>query len=505
MPLYTVGSQSDLPQSVMDYLANGATQGERNQRLFAAACQCRDCGLRQDVTETTLLDRAKADGLSQTEAHKTIGSAYARSARKPAHGSNSSNNAAPPPPSSSSSSSSSNGQSPPPVPLPTPAPGLDLTALMTTLFRPDEGIAIGVGSRKPDGQLDIDGGIVRTWEKWHKCKRPLSDWNNGHGLFYRVNPMKHGGKSDKDVTDFRYGLLECDLDANGQPIPKEVQFAFYRKFNLPIIALIDSGDKSLHAIVHVDAADRAQFDERLNVILSLFPVNSVDPSNKNPSRYTRLPGFARENGKEPRVLAVNLGPSDYPTWEKQRPIQSRLAAGCVSGIAFLSLVVPPKTTIVDDWLKEGEVGYLYAFRGVGKTWIVLHFCTSIALGQNFGPWKVSSPCPVLYVDGEMSYHDNRERILGLVGHIPENLSIINHEVLFQATGETMNFADPVQQRDLLRLALDQGRKVIVLDNISCLMSGTRRGQVAGMGEGQTVAPGHAPASHFARSGSSHRL
>ena len=122
MPLYTVGSQSDLPQSVMDYLANGATQGERNQRLFAAACQCRDCGLRQDVTETTLLDRAKADGLSQTEAHKTIGSVYARSARKPAHGSNSSNNAAPPPPSSSSSSSSSNGQSPPPVPLPTPAP-----------------------------------------------------------------------------------------------------------------------------------------------------------------------------------------------------------------------------------------------------------------------------------------------------------------------------------------------------------------------------------------------
>ena len=278
-----------------------------------------------------------------------------------------------------------------------------------------------------------------------------------------------------------------------------------RKFNLPIIALIDSGDKSLHAIIHVDAADRAQFDERLNVILSLFPVNSVDPSNKNPSRYTRLPGFAAGERQGTAVLASILVRLITPPGKSSGRIQSRLAAGCVSGIAFLGLVVPPKTTIVDDWLKEGEVGYLYAFRGVGKTWIVLHFCTSIALGQNFGPWKVSSPCPVLYVDGEMSYHDNRERILGLVGHIPENLSIINHEVLFQATGETMNFADPVQQRDLLRLALDQGSKVIVLDNISCLMSGSRRGQVAGMGEGQTVAPGHAPASHFARSGSSHRL
>ena len=55
MPLYTVGSQSNLPQSVMDYLANGASEGERNGKLFAAACQCRDCGLSQSVTETCLL------------------------------------------------------------------------------------------------------------------------------------------------------------------------------------------------------------------------------------------------------------------------------------------------------------------------------------------------------------------------------------------------------------------------------------------------------------------
>jgi hypothetical protein len=66
---------------------------------------------------------------------------------------------------------------------------------------------------------------------------------------------------------------------------------------------------------------------------------------------------------------------------------------------------------------------------------------------------------------------NRERILGLVGQIPENLSIINHQVLFQANTETMNFAVSGQQQDLLRLALDLGKKVIVLDNISCLFSG----------------------------------
>jgi hypothetical protein len=77
----------------------------------------------------------------------------------------------------------------------------------------------------------------------------------------------------------------------------------------------------------------------------------------------------------------------------------------------------------------------------------------------------------MYVDGEMSYHDIRERTLSLVGEIPENLSIINHEVLFHATGKTMNFAEPAQQQELLRLALARGIKVPLMDNISCLFTG----------------------------------
>ena len=228
----------------------------------------------------------------------------------------------------------------------------------------------------------------------------------------------------------------------------------------------------MHAIVRIDADDRTQFDERLSAILALFPEHSVDASNKNPSRYSRLPGFPRENGKEPKLLAINLGPADYAAWEKQRR-QPRLAPGCVSGAAFLGLVIPPKGIIIADWFRQGEVGYIYAFRGTGKTWMVLYFCTSLALGQNFGPWKTIAPCPVLYVDGEMSYHDNVERILGLVGHIPGNLSVLNHEVLFQANGEIMNFADRAQQKELLQMALDLGKKVIVLDNISCLFSGIK--------------------------------
>ena len=64
------------------------------------------------------------------------------------------------------------------------------------------------------------------------------------------------------------------------------------------------------------------FDERVRTIISLFPDHCVDLSNRNPSRYTRLPGFPRENGREPRLLAINLGPPDYATWKKQRRLTS---------------------------------------------------------------------------------------------------------------------------------------------------------------------------------------
>jgi AAA domain len=127
--------------------------------------------------------------------------------------------------------------------------------------------------------------------------------------------------------------------------------------------------------------------------------------------------------------------------------------------------------VIDDWLKLGEVGYIYAPRGAGKTWLTLLFCTSIAMGGMFGPWHITGPFPIAYVDGEMSYCDDRDRVLGMLGYIPDNLSILNHEVLFYANGETMNFADRAQQRDLLQLLLKRGSRMVVLDNISCLFIG----------------------------------
>jgi Protein of unknown function (DUF3987) len=136
----------------------------------------------------------------------------------------------------------------------------------------------------------------------------------GNGLFFRINPMSRGGASDAEVTSLRHALAEFDADENGHVIPKEIQYTLLLRSYLPIAALIDSGGKSLHAIIKVDAPDRAEYDRRVAQVLSRVPC--LDTQNKNPSRYSRLPGVAREEGLQ-QLLAVNLGALDWTTFEEE--------------------------------------------------------------------------------------------------------------------------------------------------------------------------------------------
>ena len=119
----------------------------------------------------------------------------------------------------------------------------------------------------------------------------------------------------------------------------------------------------------------------------------------------------------------------------------------ISGTKFLDVQIPAKEIIIEDWLKEGEVGFVYAYRGTGKSWLILSLCIAIAEGTALGPWNVPVSYPVLYLDGEMAHDDNSKRIIGLCGKIPGKLHILNHEVLFCQGALVMNLANQPGQPD----------------------------------------------------------
>jgi AAA domain-containing protein len=136
-----------------------------------------------------------------------------------------------------------------------------------------------------------------------------------------------------------------------------------------------------------------------------------------------------------------------------------------------ALGIPLREPLLGDWFLEGDLGFIFAPRGLGKTWLALAMATAIATGGKCGPWTASKACRVLYIDGEMPCGSLCERIDGLDGN--DNLSVLNHEVLFHLSGKVLNMADPVTQEELTGYMLDHDVKVLFLDNLSCLFSGVK--------------------------------
>lgn len=155
------------------------------------------------------------------------------------------------------------------------------------------------------------------------------------GAFIRFNPMDGKGDGDANVTDFRFCLIESDTDT------LEKQYGLYKALNLPIAALIHSGNKSLHAITHVDAQNIDEYRERVRFIYDYCKKHGlhVDEQDKNASRYSRLPGIKRGDNWQ-YIVAAHMGAKDFSEWKASLTAQEAQheTAGEIDAEALDSLV-----------------------------------------------------------------------------------------------------------------------------------------------------------------------
>ena len=133
--------------------------------------------------------------------------------------------------------------------------------------------------------------------------------------------------------------------------------------------------------------------------------------------------------------------------------------------------IPARRKIIGEWFCESDLCFIYAPRGLGKTWFSLGMATAITGKETFGPWKVHDHAPVLYIDGEMSCESLQERMEGMGAD--DDLLVLNHESLFHSSSEVLNLTDPEAQDSITRLCLQRGIKVLILDNLSCLFTGIK--------------------------------
>jgi RecA-family ATPase len=435
MPRYK-SSGLTLPRRTLDYLQRGAAEGNRNAELFDATCQFRDAGFPLEDTECQLLARALADGLTEAEARHAIRSAYARTSREPL-GAGGPLPAAPPP-------VSRHKQAPAPVrrdhaTMALPPPGDDgFSRLIDACFRPDELVAIAPAAESDEGEIVPRRGVTLTAAEW-KARAAAKGgidrvFGTKLGLFIRINPMTKDGARNEDVTAFRHVLVEFDRDEAGKTIPKEEQYHAVVSSGMPVAVLIDSGNKSLHAWIRVDAPDAAEYKRRVAIIWDWFSGINLDKQNRNPSRLSRCPdGWRTVDGEVRRqcLLATGFGAESWAAWEAGQNTPDEDAMMAISRLATYDTSHDPNNLLGKRWLCRGGSLVVVGQSGIGKSSMCMQLMILWALGLPAFNITPVAPLRSLLIQAENDVGDLAEMYQGVregMGLTPEQEAILDERI-----------------------------------------------------------------------------
>jgi hypothetical protein len=302
-----------------------------------------------------------------------------------------------------------------PMPVPSLSPvapdpqASEFRRFMQTAFAATEVVCIcdAVEEGRP-----VSAGSFITIEEWlNRFDDPQSRILSPEreGIFVRINPFRPNlySGSDNDVSAFRHVLVEFD------DLPKPEQEKRLRDSGLPITVLIDSGGKSIHGWVRVDAPSRKEWDARRDLIYSAIP--GIDAKNKNPSRYSRLPGAWRSPTSQQRLLATSLGAASWEDWLTNRETdddQSTIVT--VKDLINFDPTKDPDNLIGKRWLTRGSSMIISGGTGIGKSSMMMQIVIRWALGKDFFGIAPVRPLRIGIVQAENDKGDLAESFRGVV-------------------------------------------------------------------------------------------
>jgi len=185
------------------------------------------------------------------------------------------------------------------------------------------------------------------------AKQPLPEH-----IFFSINAM-HTSRKDDNVQSYRNILLELDK------VPLEQQVALVTA-KLPVSAITYSGNKSYHFIISLlePMANRTAYDRVVRALMTAIP--EADPSTKNPSRLSRLPGvFRPDTGRfqELLYLGKRVSLAELPELPPERPT---LSEDRVKHVSFVSAALQEAMKNPDTYIMAKFSGRNQFFYWVGK-------------------------------------------------------------------------------------------------------------------------------------------
>ena len=279
---------------------------------------------------------------------------------------------------------------------------------LESAFAPTEVVCIC--EQVEDGKPNTSGSFLPVEEWIKRFDAPdsiLLRKDRLDGVFVRINPFKPNlySGSDNDVAAYRHVLVEFD------ELPKPEQEQRLRSSGLPISVLIDSGGKSIHAWVRVDASSRKEWDARRDEIYKALA--GVDPKNKNPSRFSRLPGAWRGESQQ-KLLATNLGADSWEDWLTNRESEEDQATiVSVRDLIHFDPANDPDNLIGNRWLTRGSSMIVSGGTGIGKSSLMMQIVIRWALGLDFFGITPVRPLKIGVVQAENDKGDLAEAFQGV--------------------------------------------------------------------------------------------
>ena len=351
----------------------------------------------------------------------------------------------------------------------------DVVRYLEALFQPDEVVGYVVDSwlDEDDGRWKPKGGGIcsetagEVAQRVRKHKGELDaslGWGNAEaGAWVRFNPLDGKGVKNENVTEYRYALVESDSVDVGR------QMAIVRELNLPVAALVHSGNKSLHAIVRVEAADYSEYKKRVDFLSATCKKNGlpVDTQNKNPSRLSRLPGVVRA-GRKQWLVDTDIGASSWVEWrewlaeqEDDLPDPESLADVWDD----LPELAPP---LIEGVLRQGHKMLLAGPSKAGKSFALIELCVAVAEGGRWFGFQCAQG-RVLYVNLELDRASCLTRFKDVIEAMGARPSCVGNVDVWNLRGKSK----PMDQLapSLIRRALKTRPIMVVIDPIYKVITG----------------------------------
>jgi hypothetical protein len=141
---------------------------------------------------------------------------------------------------------------------------------------------------------------------WFLPQPVTGEWLNLDRLKSDHNPTGRTRRSEENVTAFRFALLESDEADTAQWLSALAQLP------LPVVSITTSGGRSIHALVLVNAACKAEWDDLVRgALLPVVKPLGADPAALTAVRLTRLPGIHRGRNLQ-ELLYLDMAPTTEP-------------------------------------------------------------------------------------------------------------------------------------------------------------------------------------------------